>query len=165
VTTRLIGVGNTLRGDDAAGLEVARRVAGRAGGGLDVVTCGGGPAALLDAWAGAETVVLVDAARSGAPAGAVRRLTAAAAGAARLGAGTHDTGLAAALALGEALGRRPPALEIWAIEGGDFTLGAPLSPPVEAAVEALAGRLLAEHLPAGLAPTPDATDRLPARPS
>ena len=73
----MIGLGNTLRHDDGAGVEVIRRLARRATArGIAVHEHHGEPLALLDLWEGARAAVLVDAARSGAPAGTVRRFDA-----------------------------------------------------------------------------------------
>jgi hydrogenase maturation protease len=134
---RLIGLGNAWRGDDAAGLVVARRLGGLAHEG-DAV-------ALLDAWAGAAHAIVVDAAASGAPAGTIHHFDAAAgplpAGALR--SSTHAFGLADAVELARSLGRLPARLDIYAIEGAGFALGAGLSPPVAAAVDALARSLSA----------------------
>jgi hydrogenase maturation protease len=131
----VIGVGSRWAGDDAAGLAVARRVGG--------CELGGDPASLLDAWAGADHVVVVDAAASGAPPGTIRHFDARAG---RLPArlmrcSTHALGVAEAIELARALGRLPARLEVYAIEGARFTAGAGLSPAVEQAVGKLAASL------------------------
>ena len=72
----VIGVGNSVCGDDAAGVAVARRVRERAGDRVRVLEAAGEPATLIDAWDGARVAVLIDAARSGGPAGEVRRIDA-----------------------------------------------------------------------------------------
>jgi hydrogenase maturation protease len=131
---RLIGVGTAWRGDDAAGLAVARQLGGLAHEG-DAI-------ALIDAWAGARRVILVDAAASGAPPGTVHHFDAAVPLPARaMRSSTHALGVPEAIELGRALGQLPARLEVYAIEGGDFTLGAELTPPVAVAVERLARTL------------------------
>jgi hydrogenase maturation protease len=134
---RLIGVGNQWRGDDAAGLVVARRLGGLAHEG-DAI-------ALLDAWAGAEHAIVIDAAESGSPPGTIHCFDAAAGPlpARALRSSTHAFGVADAVELGRALGRLPPRLEVYAIEGAGFALGAGLSPPVARAVAAMARSLSA----------------------
>src|SRR6476619_6147364 len=57
----LIGVGNAWRGDDGAGLAVARRVRELAPAGVDVREVEGDATTLLEAWVGAEHVAVVDA--------------------------------------------------------------------------------------------------------
>jgi hydrogenase maturation protease len=134
----LIGVGNAWRGDDAAGLIVARRV--RELGAPDALEHEGDAVGLIDAWTGSEHVVIVDAASSGAAPGAVHRFDARAAPlpAARLRSSTHAFGVADAVELARALGRLPARLEVLAIEGRDFALGARPTAPVSAAIERLA---------------------------
>ena len=136
----VIGVGNAWRGDDGAGLAVARRVAAEGG---TAHAHEGDCAALVELWSGADHAVVVDAARSGAPAGTVRHFDAAAAPlpAAAVRSGTHAFGVADAVELARALGRLPARLDVYAIEGGSFAAGDRLTPAVARAVAALAGRL------------------------
>ena len=66
MTALIIGLGNPHRGDDAIGIEVARRIAAQAPDVRVVET--DDPSERLDLWAGAETAVVVDAMVSrGAP--------------------------------------------------------------------------------------------------
>lgn len=136
----VIGVGNPDRGDDAAGREVARRIAARGHGSLDARECGGDATSLMDAWAGARDVVLVDACRGAGPVGSVHSFGPD--DALRLAtlrhASTHSLGVAAAVGLARALGALPERLLIHAIEAGGCDPGAPLSPEVERAVERVA---------------------------
>jgi hydrogenase maturation protease len=131
----VIGVGNDWRGDDGAGLAVARL----AGGAEHSGDC----TRLVDAWAGEEAVALVDASSSGVPPGTVLRLDAAAGPlpAQALRSSTHAFGVAEAIELARALGRLPPVVLVYAIEGDRFDAGAGLSPPVRVAVEQLAVEL------------------------
>ncbi len=142
----VIGVGNTLRGDDAAGIEVARRVREEARGSVRVVEVEGEPSRLIDAWEGAHIAVVVDAAEARGSAGKVRRLDATngplPAGA--LAASTHALDLAEVVELARALGRLPGRLVVYAIEGVGFEAGMPLSPKVAAAIEPLVPRVLAD---------------------
>ena len=73
----VIGLGNELRGDDAVGIEVVRRLQELAPD-LDLIGMEGEPVGLLNAWLGATGVVVVDSMRSGAAPGTVRRFDAAA---------------------------------------------------------------------------------------
>jgi hydrogenase maturation protease len=133
----VIGVGNPDRGDDAAGRAVARRLLARGRRGLEVRECVGDAAALMEAWAGHEDVVLVDACRGAGPPGSVHRIgPERAAGLATLRhASTHALGVAAAIGLARALGRLPSRLVIYAIEAGHSGEEAGLSPEVERAIE------------------------------
>jgi hydrogenase maturation protease len=113
---RIIGVGSPL-GDDSAGLEVARRLAAAPPDEVDVVASDRPGAGLLDLLEGAEDVLIVDAVRSGAPAGTLHELSLddALAKGVRL-ASSHALGVAEALALARELGRLPPRVRVLGIE-------------------------------------------------
>jgi hydrogenase maturation protease len=144
----VVGIGNTMRRDDAVGLVVARRV--RSAGvppEVEVREEEGEPVGLLDTWAGRDAVVVVDAMRSGAAAGTVHRLDATAAPLPAEIAGstsTHAVALSEAIELGRALGRLPGRLVVFAIEGGRFDAGDGLTPAVEAAVAGVVDAVVAE---------------------
>jgi hydrogenase maturation protease len=127
----VIGLGNAARGDDAAGLIAARRLGG--------IEHEGDPLALLDVWDGAESVVVIDAVRSGAAAGTIHRLDAdePLPAALRTSTSTHAVGLAEAVELARALGRLPARLTVYGIEGERFDAGTGLTPAVSAAVDAV----------------------------
>ncbi len=133
----VIGVGNPHRGDDGAGRTVARRLLGHGQPGLDVRECTGEAAALMEAWAGYDDVVLVDASRGAGPPGSVHRIGPEEA--ARLAtlrhASSHSLGVATAIGLARALGTLPRRLVVYAIEASQAREGAGLSPEVERAVE------------------------------
>jgi len=138
----VIGVGNDLRGDDAAGLCVARALVDLA----NVRELHGEPVGLIDAWDGFERAILVDAIQSGAEPGTVLRF---AADEAPLPpelhrSSTHLLGVAEAVELARALGKLPPLTVLYGIEGASFDTGAPLSPEVEAAVGEVAARIREE---------------------
>jgi hydrogenase maturation protease len=130
---RVIGVGNPWRRDDGAGPAVAR-----AAGGVST----GDPARLLELWEGARHAVIVDACASGAAPGTIHHGDA---GRPARPASTHGFGVADAIALGRSLGRLPPRLDIYAIEGADFGHGDGLTPAVSAAVAELADKLRAHR--------------------
>jgi hydrogenase maturation protease len=57
---------------------------------------------------------------------------------------THGFGLAEAIELARALDQLPPRCVVYAVEAGSVVVGAPLSPPVAAAVPAVAARIREE---------------------
>ncbi len=153
----MIGVGREGRGDDAAGLRVARLVRAMLWPHVRMRECEGNTTELLDAWRDEPAVLVVDAVSSGAPVGSVRRLDI---GDAPLPAeflrdSTHALGLAEAVELGRSLGRLPPVLVVYGIEGQDFSLGSQLSYPVECSVRE-AALLITEEILArwGVHPAP-----------
>jgi len=145
----VVGVGNELRGDDGAGLEVACRMRDRArGDGIEVRELRGDPTELLDLWLGRDAVIVVDTMRSGASPGTILRLDAShepLPARQRHGASsTHAAGLAETIELARALGALPARAIVYAIEGRRFDPGTALSDELEAIVPALVERVLTE---------------------
>ncbi len=139
----VVGLGNLLRGDDAAGIAVVRRL--RAAAGVRAVEQDGGAIALADAIRGARAAFVVDAA-SGAIPGRVRRWDAVAQPLPHglFGASSHGFGVAEGIELARALGELPPTCIVYALEGARFDLGALMSEAVEDAVVEVARRIEAE---------------------
>ncbi|MBX6381517.1 MAG: hydrogenase maturation protease [Microbispora sp.] len=131
----VIGIGSDARGDDAAGLEVVRLLHGTLPPPVLLTESSGDPMHLITAWDGARMAIVIDAVCSGAEPGTVttRRGPASLPPAGRRRS-SHALGLADAIALGEALGRLPAELVFFGIEGGDFGLDSPITPPVRAAI-------------------------------
>ncbi len=142
----VVGVGHRDRGDDGAGPALADAVAALAPPGVDAFVTEGNLVGLLDVWAGRTRVVVVDATASGALPGTVRELDPAGPFRHTAATSSHGFGLAETLALARALGRLPPEVRLFGIEGACYDIGAPLSDPVAAAVRGLAERL-ARDLP------------------
>ena len=140
----VIGLGNPDRGDDAVGVNVARRVAAER---PDVTVLEfDDPSEAIDAWSGADTVVVADAVSSGSAPGEIRVVDAVArklpSGSWAAG-GTHALGLAAAVELARALGRLPRRLVLVGVEANQFDHGMPMSDAVAEAVPAAANAVLA----------------------
>ena len=142
---RVIGIGNRWRSDDGVGPVVAGRVHELAPG-LEVVVQEGEPVALLDAFDGADAVVVVDAISSGGAPGTVHSLDAIAAPLPHelFARSTHHLGLGEAVELGRALGRLPARLLVVGVEGASWDAGDELSAPVAAAVDRAAAVVLEE---------------------
>jgi hydrogenase maturation protease len=143
---RVIGAGNALMGDDAAGLAVARRLRGSLPPEAEVIDCDSEGSALIEAWRAADAAIIIDAVRSGAPPGSVHRFDAASAPlpSALFHYSTHAVNVADAVELARALGTLPPCVVVFGIEGAGFEAGAGLSAEVERAVEAVAERVRQE---------------------
>lgn len=148
----VIGIGQTLRGDDGAGIEAARRWArlypGTAGRGEISIQYRELPGlGLLDMLDGFDAAVLVDAVSSESAAGQVYHLTPD-----QLdsfgpgGKSAHGWGIAETLQLGRQVNSTRPPIDIRliGIEAGQVDLGAALSPAVEAALPAACEAIEAE---------------------
>ena len=144
--TLIIGLGNEYRRDDAVGLVVARRLREAALESVLVLEETGEGASLLESWQDSDTVILIDAVQSGAAPGTVHRLDAGAQPIAKkfFRFSTHAFGLAEAVELARALGRLPPRLIVYGVEGKSFEAGVGLSPEVEAAAQVVVARVLGE---------------------
>ena len=144
--TLIIGLGNEYRRDDAVGLVVARRVREAAPESARVLEESGEGASLMESWQDADAVILIDAVHSGAKPGTLHRLDAHAQPIAKkfFRFSTHAFGVAEAIELARALGRLPPRLIVYGVEGKRFEAGVGLSPEVAAAAQAVVERVLAE---------------------
>lgn len=144
--TLVIGVGNALRSDDAAGLAVVRTLRDRGADGAELLEYRGELLALLDLWAGRERAIVVDAVRSGAPPGTVHRFDASMTPLpASVGAtSTHGLSLSDAVELGRAAHRLPSRLVVFGIEAASTAGGSALSASVSGAVDRTVERILEE---------------------
>ncbi len=133
----VIGLGSTHRGDDAAGLEVARRLADRG-----AVAHGGDPLAIIELMRGADEVVLVDAMRSGESPGTTTSFDVGASSLPQASfVSSHAMGVAEAVELARSLGLLPERVRVIGIEAATLEIGAAMSLPVAAAVERLVKEL------------------------
>ena len=138
----VIGCGNRDRGDDRAGVMVAERLQKL---GFDARILTAGAFDLIDAWHGADDVVVVDAVESGAAPGTVwvwDGRTEEIHGS--LPVSTHGFGVAESIKLGRILDRLPKRLRVFGIEGRRFDVGGETSTEVVSAAEEVAKRIAGE---------------------
>lgn len=157
----VIGTGNPCRGDDAVGVAFSRRIRRSVPDGVTVLELDGEAASLIDAWTGADAVILVDGVRTGHPGGTTPRRDTLRPrdGSRKVATGgpgetarvyrfeahrnplpaelfrfsTHAMGVAEAVELTRALGEMPPSLVIYGIRGDQFEHTTELSPEVDTA--------------------------------
>lgn len=147
VHTLIIGCGNLLRGDDAVGPVLIRRIWDK---GLpDHVRCADGGTGGMDVafqMRGVEHVILVDACRSESTPGAIFEVPGSEVE--RLppldGINLHAFRWDHAIAFGRWLLKDdyPEKVTVYLVEGAEFDVGQPLSAPVDAAVDRLVTRIL-----------------------
>ena len=137
----VIGVGNDLRGDDAAGWETVRRLVPSPS--LVLHEHAGDAPGLVGLWGPGDDVVIVDAVVSDDPAGAVLEIDALAGAlpADVSWATTHGAGVAEGVELARALGLLPRSLVVVGISAKRFDLGTPMTPEVARAVDEVVRRL------------------------
>lgn len=146
----VIGCGNVLRGDDAAGPVLVRRLWDRGGLGAGVQLADGGTSGMDVAFRmrDADRVLIVDAARTGAEPGTLYRVPGdeLAALPPVSGIASHDFRWDNAIAFGRWLlgPLMPEQIEVLLIEGSAWEFGAPLSAEVDRAVDRVAELIVAE---------------------
>lgn len=130
----LIGIGNEYRRDDGVGLVAARKLGSIPN--TKVIEESGEGIALMEAWKGADIVILIDAVSSGAAPGTIHRFEAHAQPipAKFFSYSTHAFSIARAIELARTLNQLPPCMFVYGIEGKNFEAGIGLSPEVEKAV-------------------------------
>ncbi len=138
----VIGVGNELRGDDGAGIEVARRVRQLVDPGqIAVLEQHGEALGLIEQWDGYRAALIVDAIGTGAHTGSLRRLDASSEplpADLRSSTSTHAVGVVETIELARAIGRLPETLVVHGVQGEIFDTGSELSVAVRAAIGPLA---------------------------
>lgn len=147
--TLVLGLGNPLLRDDSVGLRVVQQL--RADlidhPEVEISEDYWGGLRLMERMVGYDRVIVVDAMRSGGPAGAVFRLTPGSVATQR-SASTHDVNLPTALRLGRMAGTQLPPDErivLVGIEADDVeTFGEELTPNVQRAIPEAIRLIIAE---------------------
>ncbi|HXQ23413.1 MAG TPA: hydrogenase maturation protease [Candidatus Acidoferrales bacterium] len=117
---RIIGIGSPF-GDDAAGLIAARRLAAAPPPGTEVIEADRPGATLIELLDGADAVILIDAAHTGAPPGTLHDLDLYDLPRNPIAlVSSHDLGVVEALRLATVLGRAPARGRVLAIEVGSL---------------------------------------------
>lgn len=137
----IIGCGNEMRGDDAAGLLVARHLRSL---GLNACEHTGDGLNLIQLWEPTSEVVLVDAIFGQGNPGQVRVWDAIAAplDTDLFRFSSHSLGVAEAIEMSRLLGRLPKQLLIYGIEGRQFEIGTTPSAAVLQTVEKVVHMIL-----------------------
>jgi hydrogenase maturation protease len=142
----LIGIGNEYRCDDSIGLNVIRALKARELPDTMLIESSGDGAELIDLLSSASIAILIDAVSSGGKPGAIYRFDALTQPIpAQLSfQSTHVFGVAEAIELARVLGRLPPSLIVYAIEGENFSTGVGLSLKASEAVQKVVERVSCE---------------------
>jgi len=146
----VVGVGNDLRGDDAIGLLVARRVK-ELETGARVAVLLGDAADLVELMRGESRVVIVDAVADEGRAGRIHRVDASVGwtGPRQPEGSTHALGVSEALELARTLGCLPPRVTVFGVEGARFAIGDEMSAEVRGAEDEVVVAVMAEVNGAG----------------
>jgi hydrogenase maturation protease len=144
--TRIIGLGNELRGDDAVGLLAARRLRHKVGDRAEVIEAEMAGVDLMELMKGARVTILIDAAHSGQAPGTVHRLDASAGPIGRhiFPRSSHAIGTVEALELARAMGVLPATVIVYGVEAGSTEAGHTLSVPVATALDRIVEQIVQE---------------------
>jgi hydrogenase maturation protease len=141
----VIGVGNDFRHDDGIGPAVIGQLQQHGLPGVALTVVDGEPTKLLDAWAGMDLAIVIDAVRcEPSMPGRIHRTTIPAPLGSVGSTSSHGLGIPEAVRLAEVLGRAPTRLVVYAVEAADLGLGVGLSADVMAAVPAVTCAVLQE---------------------
>jgi len=143
---RIIGLGNSMRGDDAVGLLAARRLRQEVGDRADVIEAEMAGIEIVELMKGACVAILIDAARSGQNPGIVHRLDASTGSISPQmhSPSSHALGVSEALELARILGVQPKTVIVYGIEVGHMEAGQPLSPSVVKALDEVVSLVIQE---------------------
>jgi len=139
----IIGIGNPDRGDDGVGARVAAKLADEGLRDTEVMARSADVVGLIEDWADAEVVVLIDAAAPVSHPGTIHRvdLTAEVLPRDLSLSSTHSFGILETLELARSLDRLPRRVVLYAVEGTCFEPGSAMSPEVCAAAEEVARQI------------------------
>lgn len=144
----VVGCGNLLRGDDAAGPVLVRMLADRdMPAGVRLIDGGTAGMDIAFAMRGVPTVVIVDASRVGVEPGTIHRVPGEELVDLRPPDGNlHSFRWDQALGFAQWLlaDEYPGDVTVWLVEGQSFEHGAPLSEPVQAALDRIADQVVAQ---------------------
>ena len=146
------GIGNEFRGDDAAGLLVARDIQNRTLGGVHTVMLSDNLDKILDLWEGATLAIVVDAVRTGAEPGTIISydLLTDPLPSGMTTTSTHSLDPLQLVKMAQLLNRVPQRLYLVGIEGSNFAIGAEMTEAVQAALPRATEKILALFLEAGI---------------
>ena len=137
--TLVVGIGNELRGDDDAGLAVARLLRSEALEGVTILELNGNVTSLIDHLAGHDVAILIDAAQSASHPGTIHRFDASAVPLpeSQSRQSTHGITMGSLLELARLQGQLPKKVLVFGIEGMQFSQGVTMTPEVRTAVLAV----------------------------
>ena len=141
----VIGLGNSYRADDGVGIIAALALNDLALPGVKVIAGVAEPMSLIEAWSGAGLAVVIDAAAANpSTPGRIHRCTPPDIVDESPKLSSHDVDIGRTYSLGQALGRIPAELVVFAIEVADTSHGIGLTAAVAGAVPEVVEMVVAE---------------------
>lgn len=140
----MVGLGNRMRGDDALGCRIAAAIDQLELPAVTVLIYEQPPLDLLDTWQAYDRVLLIDAVVSGRSPGTLHHLD--------LHTqpfpedfspfSSHGVGIRETVEMARVLGKLPPELWFYGIEGAEFAIDAAVSAAVQRAMPILMDRIV-----------------------
>ena len=148
-TNLIIGIGNEFRSDDGVGLYVARQLQKLKPANCTIKEASGEGTYLMSCWEGYDCVIIIDAVRFFSAPGTIYRIDTDQQDlpANWVQCSSHFVSLPEAIQLSQSLGKKPPTLIIYGIEGSCFDAGIRLSAEAKAAAESVAETIAGELKP------------------
>jgi len=146
-TVSIVGLGNSYRGDDGIGINVAEKIGAEQLDNVVVFINIADSVTLIESWAGREVAYIIDAVSSGSTPGKIFRFEPLRE---EIPAGifrdysTHSLDMKKAVELAEILDRLPGSLVVYGIEGINFSPGAGLTPEVSKAATIVFRKIVRE---------------------
>jgi len=146
VKALVVAMGNTLRGDDDAGLAVARVLKCEQPAGLTILELNDDVTALIDHLPGFDLAIIIDASQSGSAPGTIHRIDASTVPLPeqRSTRSTHGMNVGSVLELARLQQCLPRKVLVYGIEGKQFSHDSSLSSEVERAVRIVAQMIYAD---------------------
>ena len=140
VKALVVGIGNNLRGDDDAGLAVARMMKLEQPASVTILELNNDVTALIDHLSGFDVAMIIDATQSASPPGTIHRFDASAIPLPETPSSrsTHGLTVGSVLELARIQQQLPKKVLVYGIEGKQFSHGSSLTPEVERAVRIVA---------------------------
>ncbi|MDX1386425.1 MAG: hydrogenase maturation protease [bacterium] len=142
----VIGLGNEYRRDDAIGLLIARDLRKKDLPEVEIVESSGEITELMDCWGNADYVFAVDALDAGGAPGTLHCFNAQQGPlpTESFSCSTHAISLPEAIELARALDQLPPHLQVYGIQGKDFSAGDELSVELQSQRKTLTEKIIKE---------------------
>ena len=146
VKALVVGIGNDLRGDDDAGLAVARMMKREQPAGVSIVELNNDVTALIDHLPGFDVAMIIDATQSGSPPGTIHRFDASTIPLPETPStrSTHGMTVGSVLELARIQQQLPKKVLVYGIEGKQFSHGSSLTAEVGRAVRIVVQMIYAD---------------------
>ena len=142
----IVGIGNEFRGDDGVALSILRSLKNELPPQVKTIELTGDQSSLLELMQDTDTMIIIDAVSSAAPAGTIFRVDASGEPFPNdfFAVSTHSIDLAQSIELARTMNRLPDVVLIYGIVGKDFSFTTSFSQRVKDSAEAVRSRIASD---------------------